>query len=116
MLHLSFDKLPKLLHLLWYNVEEKLVVNLKRHLRLELAIADKLIDLQHRQLDKVRSRSLERSIDRSALRKAAHARISRPSAVRTGMFCRLGLVEDRRPVAVPTWLKVVWTRPWLSVS
>ena len=39
------------------------------------------------------------------------ARISRPSAVRTGMFCRLGLVDERRPVAVPTWLNVVWTRP-----
>ena len=29
-------------------------------------------------------------------------------AVRMGMFCRLGLVDERRPVAVPTWLKVVW--------
>ena len=44
------------------------------------------------------------------------ARISRPMAVRMGMFCRLGLVEERRPVAVPTWLKVVWTRPSASAS
>ncbi|MGH9567249.1 MAG: hypothetical protein ACRD4I_14790, partial [Candidatus Angelobacter sp.] len=29
------------------------------------------------------------------------ARISRPSSVRIGMFCRFGLVEDSRPVAVP---------------
>jgi 2-methylaconitate cis-trans-isomerase PrpF len=44
------------------------------------------------------------------------ARISRPTAVRMGMFCRLGLVELRRPVAVPTWLKVVWMRPSASAS
>src|SRR6266851_2913133 len=77
MLHLSFDKFPKLLRLLWNDVEEKLVVNLKRHLRLQLAIADKLIDLQHRQLDKIRSSTLERSVDRGALREAAHVRIAR---------------------------------------
>ncbi len=33
-----------------------------------------------------------------------------------GMFCRLGLVLERRPVAVPTWLKVVWMRPSESAS
>ena len=31
-------------------------------------------------------------------------RISRPSSVRTGMFCRLGLVDEMRPVAVTVWL------------
>src|SRR5258708_7518771 len=77
MLHLSFDKFLKLLRLLWNDVKEKLVVNLKRHLRLELAIADELIDLQHRQLDKVRGSSLQRSVDGSALREAAHVRIAR---------------------------------------
>src|SRR3979490_927782 len=64
MFHLSFDELLKLLRLLRYDVEEKLVVYLKRHLRLELAIADKLIDLQHRQLDEIGSSSLQRSVDR----------------------------------------------------
>ena len=39
------------------------------------------------------------------------ARISRPNSVLMGMFCRFGLVDERRPVAVPTWLKVVCTRP-----
>ena len=39
------------------------------------------------------------------------ARISRPSSVRMGMFCRLGFEEERRPVAAPVWLKVVCRRP-----
>src|ERR1044072_8596486 len=38
-------------------------------------------------------------------------RIARPSSVRTGMFCRLGSVDDSRPVAATVWLKVVWVRP-----
>ena len=38
------------------------------------------------------------------------ARISRPSSVRVGMFCRLGLTEERRPVAVAAAWKVVCTR------
>ncbi len=32
------------------------------------------------------------------------------------MFCRLGLVLERRPVVVAAWLKVVWTRPVLGVD
>ena len=39
------------------------------------------------------------------------ARISRPSAVRMGMFCRLGLEDDSRPVAAPAWLKLVCSLP-----
>jgi len=39
------------------------------------------------------------------------ARTGRPISVRMGMFCRLGLVLERRPVVVEAWLKVVWTRP-----
>ncbi len=31
-------------------------------------------------------------------------RIRRPSSVLIGMFCRLGSVEDRRPVAAMVWL------------
>ena len=42
------------------------------------------------------------------------ARISRPSSVRIGMFCRLGLFEDSRPVVAAVWLKVVCRR--LSAS
>ena len=38
-------------------------------------------------------------------------RISRPSGVRIGMFCRLGSLLLRRPVAATAWLKQVWTRP-----
>ena len=38
-------------------------------------------------------------------------RISRPSVVRTGMFCRLGSALEMRPVAVTHCLKLVWTRP-----
>ena len=37
-----------------------------------------------------------------------------PDGPRTGIFCRLGLLEERRPVAVAFWLKVVWMRPWAS--
>ena len=32
-------------------------------------------------------------------------------SVLIGMFCRLGSVEDSRPVAAIIWLKVVWMRP-----
>ena len=39
------------------------------------------------------------------------SRMRRPSAVRTGMFCRFGSVEDSRPVAATVWLNVVWMRP-----
>ena len=39
------------------------------------------------------------------------ARMRRPSAVRTGMFCRFGSELDSRPVAVTVWLKEVWSRP-----
>ena len=38
-------------------------------------------------------------------------RIWAPSSVRTGMFCRLGSVEDSRPVAVTVFWKLVWIRP-----
>ena len=34
-----------------------------------------------------------------------------PCSVRMGMFWRLGLVLERRPVVVAVWLKVVWSRP-----
>ena len=27
-----------------------------------------------------------------------------------GIFCRFGLADDSRPVAVPVWPNVVWTR------
>ena len=40
-----------------------------------------------------------------------HLRISLPSSPRTGMFCRLGLEEERRPVAVTAWLNVVCMCP-----
>ena len=39
------------------------------------------------------------------------SRMRRPSAVRTGMFCRFGSVEDSRPVRAMVWLNVVWMRP-----
>ena len=32
------------------------------------------------------------------------------------MFCRFGLVLERRPVVVAAWLKVVWTRPVVGVD
>ena len=38
-------------------------------------------------------------------------RIWAPSSVRTGMFWRLGSVEDSRPVAVTVFWKLVWIRP-----
>ena len=38
-------------------------------------------------------------------------RILRPISPRTGIFWRLGLLDDKRPVAVAVWLKVVWMRP-----
>ncbi len=38
-------------------------------------------------------------------------RISRPSSVRIGIFCRFGFVDDIRPVAVAVWLNVVWIFP-----
>jgi hypothetical protein len=39
------------------------------------------------------------------------SRIRRPAAVRIGTFCRLGSVDDSRPVAAIVWLYVVWMRP-----
>jgi hypothetical protein len=51
MFHLVLDKLPKLFRFLWHNVKQKLIVNLQRHPRLQLAIPNQLIDLQHRELD-----------------------------------------------------------------
>ena len=39
-----------------------------------------------------------------------------PSSVRTGMFCRFGLVEESRPVAATAWLKRVWMRPSAPTS
>ena len=38
-------------------------------------------------------------------------RISFPSSLRIGMFCRFGLLELSRPLAVTVWLKDVWMRP-----
>ncbi len=38
-------------------------------------------------------------------------RMRRPSSSRTGMFWRLGLADDRRPVAVTAWLNEVCMRP-----
>ena len=38
-------------------------------------------------------------------------RTGRPISERIGMFCRFGLMLESRPVAVRTWLKVVWIRP-----
>ena len=38
-------------------------------------------------------------------------RISRPISVRIGMFCRLGSLLLRRPVAATAWLNWVCTRP-----
>ena len=32
------------------------------------------------------------------------------------MFCRFGLVEESRPVAVAVWLNTVCTRPFASTS
>ena len=29
----------------------------------------------------------------------------------TGIFCRFGSVEERRPVAATVWLREVWSRP-----
>jgi hypothetical protein len=37
--------------------------------------------------------------------------IFRPSSVRAGMFCRFGLAEDSRPVAVIVWLKLLCILP-----
>lgn len=31
------------------------------------------------------------------------------------MFCRLGSVEESRPVAATVWLKVVWIRPSAAI-
>ena len=39
------------------------------------------------------------------------SRILRPSAVRTGMFCKLGSSDANRPVTAVAWLNVVCTRP-----
>ena len=39
------------------------------------------------------------------------SRMRRPSAVRIGMFCRLGSLDDEPPVTATAWLNVVCTRP-----
>jgi hypothetical protein len=38
-------------------------------------------------------------------------RISAPSSVRIGMFCRFGSLEESRPVAATVWLNEVCSRP-----
>ena len=43
-------------------------------------------------------------------------RISRPVAVRIGMFCRLGSEEESRPVAATFCRNEEWTRPSSSAS
>jgi hypothetical protein len=43
-------------------------------------------------------------------------RISRPAAVRIGMFWRLGSEDDRRPVAATFCRKEEWTRHSASAS
>ena len=43
-------------------------------------------------------------------------RNSRPIAVRTGMFCRFGSVEEMRPVRVSVWLKFEWMRPSAAMT
>ena len=35
----------------------------------------------------------------------------RPNSVRTGMFCKFGSDEDKRPVVVTVSLNEEWTRP-----
>ena len=40
-----------------------------------------------------------------------HSLIWRPNSVRTGMFCRLGSDDDRRPVVVTVLVELVCTRP-----
>ena len=44
------------------------------------------------------------------------SRMRRPSAVRTGMFCRLGSFDARRPVTAVACANVVCTRPVLRVD
>ena len=39
------------------------------------------------------------------------SRMRRPSAVRTGMFCRFGSLDASRPVTAVAWENVVCTRP-----
>ena len=41
-------------------------------------------------------------------------RILRPASLRTGMFCRLGSVDDSRPVVVEASMYEVWTRSCAS--
>ena len=72
-----FHQLLKLFCFPGNNIEQQLVVNLQRHPRLQLPFANQLIDPQHSQLNQVRRRSLQRSIDRSPLRKSTHIRIAR---------------------------------------
>ena len=48
---------------------------------------------------------------RNGVKAARGAWIARPVSVRTGMFCRFGLMLERRPVAATAWLKTVCTRP-----
>src|SRR6202044_486283 len=95
MLHLSPDQLLELLGFLWNHIEEQLVVNLKRHLRLQPAVTDELIDLQHRQLDQIGSSSLQWSIDCRAFGKTAHVRVARlniRNRANTAEVCSDGLV------------------------
>ena len=59
----------------------------------------------------VRSASSRRRSGRDPGSATNAARISRPSGVRIGMFCRFGSLLLSRPVAATAWLNVVCTRP-----
>ena len=58
-----------------------------------------------------RSASSRRRSARGPASATNAARISRPSGVRIGMFCRFGSLLLSRPVAATAWLNVVCTRP-----
>ena len=65
--HLAFDDLAGTLHFIFRRLEQKLVVHLHDHLRLELFFLQCLVNTDHRDLHDVACGSLDRHIDRLAL-------------------------------------------------
>ena len=75
ILHLGNDDIADTVDLSGRDVEIELIVDLHRHLRFEAFRFEATMDRDHRHLDDVRSRSLNRCINGIAFRERAHGSI-----------------------------------------
>ena len=92
----------------WHDIEDEFVVNLENHPRTHVATAYLTANFGIIYGISAFGLSERLSIPRSEAKEliegymATYPGVAR-SAVRMGIFCRLGFVLDRRPVAVTVW-------------